>query len=132
MTELKVFALKDSEGNYVGANSVSYDKQSGKNIYSYSEQLTNGYYTYTDKLDAEIKLKSLQDKGMKIKFVITFHIENIDILEVLRKENKMGNIKSCPFKHIEIRERTINSPMFDFNGTKSAIIDYRAMRKAGV
>jgi len=132
MTESTVFVLKDSKGNYVGVNSISYDKPSRKNIYSYSEQLANGYYTYTDESDATKELKLLLDKGMKIKFVITFHIENVDMLEVLRKENKMGNIKSCPFKHIEIRERTINSPMFDFNGTKSIVTDYREMRKVGV
>jgi len=132
MTESAVFILKDNRGNYVGVDSISYDKPSRNNIYSYSEQLANGYYTYSDESDAIKELKLLQDKGIKINFVITFHIEKINMLEVLRNESRTCNIESCPFKHIVIDERTINSPMFDFIGMKSFIMNYRAMCEVGL
>ena len=41
MTEFEAFVLKDSRGNYVGVNSIAYDKPTKKYMYSWSEQFTN-------------------------------------------------------------------------------------------
>jgi hypothetical protein len=108
MAETEVFVLKDHGGKYVGVNSISYDKEIKEYIYSLSDQLTNGYYTYTNELDAIKDLKLLEDKGLKIKFGTTFHIENIDILETAKNENKDG-IKLYPFEHIVIDQSMLAS-----------------------
>ena len=110
MAETEVFVLKDHGGEYVGPNSISYDDEMGEYIYSLSSQLTNGYYTYTNELDAIKDLKLLQDKGVKTKFGITFHIEKIDILETAKNENKDG-IKLYPFRHIIINQSML-APKF--------------------
>jgi len=132
MTEQEVFVLKDSRGNYVGVNSISYDKQTKKYMYSYSEQLANGYYTYTDKSDAKNELNLIQEKGVKIKFGIAFHIERINMLEVSRNEVRLGIVKACPFKHIVIDEIEIAPPIVDSIGIKSFLMDYRAMCEVGI
>jgi len=132
MTELEVFVLKDSRGNFVGVNSISYDKQIRRYIYSYSETLSNGYYTYTDELDAKNELNLLQEKGIKIKFGIAFHIERVNMLEVSRSEVKLGIVKTCPFKHIVINEIEIDHPVVDSIGIKSILMDYRAMVEVGI
>ena len=132
MTELEVFVLKDSRGNFVGVNSISYDKQIRKNIYSYSETLSNGYYTYTDELDAKKELNLIQEKGIKIKFGIAFHIERINMLEVSRNEVKLGIVKTYPFKHIVIDENEIDHPVVDSMGIKSIFMDYRFMVEVGI
>ena len=132
MTELEVFVLKDSRGNFVGVNSISYDKQIRKYIYSYSETLSNGYYTYTDELDAKKELNLIQEKGIKIKFGIAFHIERINMLEVSRNEVKLGIVKTYPFKHIVINETAIEPPIVNSVGIKSVLMDYRAMVEVGI
>jgi len=132
MTELEVFVLKDSRGNFVGVNSISYDKKIRKNIYSYSETLSNGYYTYTDELDAKSELNLLQEKGIKIKFGITFHVERVNMLEVSRSEVKLGIVKTYPFKHIVINEIEIDIPVVDSIGIKSILMDYRSMVEVGI
>jgi len=98
MRKIEEYALKDSKGNYVGINSITFDEITKQDIYSSSEQLINGFYTYSSELDAITCLHVLRDKGIKIKFGIQFHIEKIDIMEVMIKEHKMG-IKKCPFKY---------------------------------
>jgi hypothetical protein len=98
MTEA-IYVLKDSKGNYVGINSISYDKSIGKNIYSWSERLINGFYTYTNKADATKELEILQRKGLEIKFKNNFYTEKINESEVLRDENQMGNSLAYPFKY---------------------------------
>ena len=132
MTELEVFVLKDSRGNFVGVNSISYDKQIRRNIYSYSETLSNGYYTYTDELDAKNELNLLQEKGIKIKFGIAFHIERINMLEVSRNEIELGIAKTLPFKHIIIEEMVIDPPVVTSIGVKSILMDYRKMVEVGI
>jgi len=132
MTELEVFVLKDNRGNFVGVNSISYDKQIRKYIYSYSETLSNGYYTYTDELDAKNELNLLQEKGIKIKFGIAFHIERVNMLEVSRSEVKLGIAKTYPFKHIVIDEIEIYHPVVDSIGIKSILMDYRSMCEVGI
>ncbi len=109
MIETEVFVLKDHGGkNYVGVNSISYDDEVGEHIYSFSNRLTNGYYTYTSKADAIKDLKLLQDKGIKINFGITFHIEKINILETIKNENENG-IKLYPFQHKVINQSMLAS-----------------------
>jgi len=132
MTEQKVFVLKDSRGNFIGVNSISYNKQTGKNVYSYSETLSNGYYTYTDESDVKNELSLIQEKGIKIKFGIAFHIERINMLEVSRSEVKLGIVKTYPFKHIVIDEIEIDHPVVDSIGVKSILMDYRSMCEVGI
>ena len=132
MIESKVFVLKDSRGNYVGVNSISYDKKIRKNIYSYSETLSNGYYTYADESDAKNELRLIQEKGIKIKLGITFHIERVNMLEVSRDEVKLGIVNACPFKHTVIDEIVIEPPIVDSIGIKSVLMDYRAMCEVGI
>jgi hypothetical protein len=108
MAETQAFVLKDRGGEYVGVNSISYDNEIGEYIYSSSPQLINGYHTYTNELDAIKDLKLLQDKGIKINFGITFHIEKIDILKTIKNEKENG-IKLYPFQHKVINQSMLAS-----------------------
>jgi hypothetical protein len=107
MTEGKTYVLKDDKGNYVGVNSISYDEPTRENIYSWSERLVNGFYTYTEKSDVMKDLKLLQEKGLKINFGKNFHIEKINISEVLKNENKVGNSLAYPFKYEIIGSKSV-------------------------
>lgn len=95
----KIFVLKDENENYVGSNSINFDKETNKYVYTYSEYLTNGFYTYQDKLEAEKALSLITDKGKEIKLGIKFHVDCIDTLETLTKESKM-DIPRDPFVNI--------------------------------
>jgi len=106
MTNNEIYVLKDEEDNYVGVNSISYDKLTRENIYSFSDRLVNGYYTYTNKSDAINELELLQQKGQKINFGITFHIEKINMLEIIKNESNLG-IKAYPFKNKIINEELV-------------------------
>ena len=132
MTEFEAFVLKDSRGNYVGVNSIAYDKPTKKYMYSWSEQFTNGYYTYTDENDVNKALNIIKEMGTKIKFGIAFHFKKINMLEVLQKEFELGNIQSCPFKHMIIEAVEIDPPIVDSIGVTSVLMDYRAMCEVGI
>lgn len=93
------FVLKDSDGKYVGSNSVSYDKETNRYVYSYSEFLTNGFYTYKNEKDALGGLKKIQEMGIKIKIGKEFRMEWINDREVVIKESKM-DIPKDPFINI--------------------------------
>lgn len=131
IAEQEVFVLKDSRGNFVGVNSISYDKRKRKNIYSYSEIHTNGYRTYTNIDDAKKILYLLQEKGTKIKFGIHFHIEKVNRQEVVKNEYKLGIIKTCPFKHMVIDEIEIDQ-IVNSIGISCILMDYRTMVEVGV
>jgi len=105
--EYQVFTLKDDENNFVGINSISFDKPTGEHIYSWSERLVGGFYTYTSDEDAKRGLQVLQRKAQKIKFVKQFHIKEINMIEVMREEYKMNmnNLNNCPFKCRVIEEK---------------------------
>ena len=60
-------------------------------------------------LEAIKDLNLLQEKEAKIKFRVTFHIEKINQLEVIKKESKMGNSLAYPFKHQIIEEESITT-----------------------
>lgn len=92
------FVLKDNRGNYVGVNSITYQKRKKLYDYAYSLSLKNGFYTYQTESSVTEALKILQEKGMEIKNVIQFHFEEINRREVLKNENNMG-IKKNPFIH---------------------------------
>jgi hypothetical protein len=107
MIKTKNYVLKDDKGNYVGVNSISYDEILRRNIYSWSERLINGFYTYSDKSEAMKELCLLQRKGIKIKYGVKFHVEEINQLEIIKKENKIGNSLGYPFKYQIIEEESI-------------------------
>jgi len=100
MTEILegIFVLKDNKGNYIGSNSISYDRESKQYIYSYSKYLTNGFYTYQCESDALNELDILQEKAIKIKIGTKFHVERINRFDVLSNESKM-DISQYPFIH---------------------------------
>ena len=102
--ENQVFTLKDDENNFVGVNSISFDKSIGKHIYSWSERLVGGFYTYADNEDAIRGLQILQRKAQEIKFVKQFHIKEINMIEIMKEEFKMGIPDSCSFMCREIEE----------------------------
>ena len=109
---MNVFILKDANQDYVGVNSISYDELTRNYIYSFSPQLLNGYNTYTDETDANNQLKLLQEKGQKIKFGMDFHIEKINMVEVINKENRIGKVETLPVKHKIINVK-ISMPLED-------------------
>lgn len=97
VTTEDVYVLKDQENNYVGNNSISYDKPTKKYFYSCSESLLNSRYnTYSTELKAQEELDKLSKLATKIKFTMKFHIEKIDYMGVLLKESKM-HVSQHPF-----------------------------------
>lgn len=96
MEEEKIFALKDSRGNYVGSNSIYHNKVTKVYAYSYSKYLTNGFYTYQTEMSAKDGLRVLQEKELEINNGITFHIEGINRRETLIKESNK-NVPKIPF-----------------------------------
>jgi len=105
MTELNgaIYVLKDTDGNYVGSNSISYCKKTKKYKYSYSKFLTNGFYTYKTKYAAEIGLQILRDETINIKNGRQYHVERIDKYSVLKNESKM-DIPIMPFINVDVEE----------------------------
>lgn len=92
------FVLKDNNENYVGVNSISYNKKSKIYDYSHSEFLTNGFYTYQNDKAVLEALGIIQQKGIKIKNVIQFHFEEVNRLKILKEENLKG-VPKDPFIH---------------------------------
>ena len=83
----KRFVLKDQDGNYVGTNSISYDKATKQVIYSYSEFLTNGFYYSSSQKGAEAQLDKLNQLQAQFKLSgKQFHVEQIDKNEILYRE----------------------------------------------
>ena len=82
-----IFVLKDQDGNFVGSNSISYDKQTRQVIYSFSKFLTNGFYYSLSQKAAEVQLDNLNQLQAQFKLSgKQFHIEEIDKNEVLYRE----------------------------------------------
>jgi len=100
------FVLKDERNNYVGSNSILYDKPTKQFFYSYSEWLTNGFYTYPTESSAKQALKSLQEIATKNRISIYFHVEKINKLKILIEENKM-NVPRDPFTTDPIKKMGI-------------------------
>ena len=97
------FVLKDERNNYVGSNSISYDKETKQFFYSYSEWLTNGFYTYPTESSAKEVLKKLQEIATKNKISIYFHVEKINKLKISTEENK-SPVPRDPFTTVQINE----------------------------
>jgi len=96
MTNEMIFVLKDSEGNYIGANSIGYDDETKKVIYSYSKTLVNGFYNYSDFSDAQYALDKLNSANSRFKLPKTFHIQEIDMKLTIKQENGLV-ISGIPF-----------------------------------
>jgi len=97
------FVLKDERNNYVGSNSILYDKETKKFLYSYSEWLTNGFYTYPTEANAREALKTLQGIATKNKISIYFHVEKINKLKISIEENKLP-VPRDPFTTVRINK----------------------------
>ena len=101
MTNEMIFVLKDSEGNYIGANSIGYCEDTKKVIYSYSKTLVNGFYNYSDFSDAQVQLDKLNSANSRFKLPKTFHIQEIDMKEAIKQESGLVGL-GFPFVHEEI------------------------------
>jgi len=100
------FVLKDERNNYVGSNSILYDKPTKQFFYSYSEWLTNGFYTYPTESSAREALKILQGIATKNKISIYFHVEKINKLKISIEENKLP-VPRDPFTTVRINKMGI-------------------------
>jgi len=98
---VEVYVLKEQRNFYIGENSLQYDKETNCNELVYCETLTNGYDTYPTKKQALNVLKILEDLGRKIKYSNMFHVEKINLIATMKKENNR-KIKRIPFIHEKI------------------------------
>lgn len=101
----KRFIIKDSEGRYVGENSI--DVKSG--VYTFSPFLTNGYQTYKIREDAEKELNILTELARKayldIKFfVFEVNIYDIAIVEAILEQKTSLHISPIPFECLNINQ----------------------------
>lgn len=101
--EVDTYALKDSEGNYVNSNAISYKEGDQFAIYSYSNFLTNGPFTYSSKEKAINALLELQSCANNIKYNMKFHYEGIkkSKLILIESENNF-KVGFSPFKRRKI------------------------------
>lgn len=95
------YVLKDVEGNYVGDNSIIYEKKSNKFWYLYSERLVNGFCRYPNEQLAKISLNKLNDIAKNIGFHMKFHIQRINVDEIITYENTL-QFKKHPITYKEI------------------------------
>ena len=93
-TEYDAYVIKDNNGFYAG----SIIEGETKNIYSYSTRLRNGFYTYPTKESVEDELEKLQNLADQLKFDKQFHIEKINLIDIMYIENQMPEEK-YPIKY---------------------------------
>lgn len=98
------YVLKDTQGIYVGSNSISYDKESKNFLYSFSQYLTNGFYTYPTMLSANKDLEKLKDIANKIGFEMGFYIEKINPITIIKQESKIIGVKQIIHRVIENKQ----------------------------
>ena len=99
MEEIQIFVLKDQDGNYVSANSISYDSESKQVIYSYCKTLTNGFYNCSSFDDVQTLLDKLNQSQKRFKLEKEFHIEEIPMVATYKEEDRLGLDSRFPFKH---------------------------------
>ena len=89
MTKTTSYAVKDDQGNYVGANSISYDGKSGGYLYSCSRFVTNGFYTYGSFERAKKCADNLNEIAKNIGFDRVFYVQEINLANVILEESKV-------------------------------------------
>lgn len=102
MTERIVFVLMDEKGNYIGDNSIQYDKETKKHYYVYSHFLSNSFFTYSNGPQAQVELYKLKALALQLEFKNDFRIKRINLIKELTKEynrDKDKFPKPYPFVH---------------------------------
>jgi hypothetical protein len=102
MTEERiVYALKDEKENYVGSNSIQYDKKTKQHYYVYSHFLSDAFFTYTMESQAQEVLDKLESLAIQLNCKKEFYIKRIDLNKALVDEyaKNKDKTKTYPFIH---------------------------------
>ncbi|HHY29008.1 MAG TPA: hypothetical protein GX523_20120 [Desulfitobacterium dehalogenans] len=97
----KQYIIKDVFGNYAGENSLFYVKHLCLWKYSFSNYIINGFITYSSRKDCENKVHALNTLAKNNGFDIHFIVEEIDIIETIKKESKDATPKRIKTKIVE-------------------------------
>ena len=95
MAERIAYVLMDEKENYVGDNSIQYDKETRKYYYVCSHFLSNSFFTYTNEEQAQRELDKLKTLAVQISFKKDFYIKRIDLIKELTEEYNRDKDK-CP------------------------------------
>lgn len=95
MTERIAYILMDEKGNYVGDNSIQYDKETKQHYYVYSRFLSNSFFTYTTGPQAQVELYKLKALALQLGFKRDFYIKRIELIKELTIEYNRDKDK-CP------------------------------------